>query len=551
MIRSLLAGLLLISQTTVAATLVHNVRGYTMNDGEVVRFVGLEFDGGTVTRLHTDQASIDASAADEKVDWGGATLLPGLIDAHGHVSSHGRALSSVDLVAVGSEADAVERVRMFAAANAGDGWITGRGWNQVLWPGRAFPDRRSLDALGDRPIALGRIDGHALWVNSRALSLAGIDDDTADPEGGQIIRDASGRATGVLIDNAMDMVFEAMPADTDDLIADFQELALKDLAAHGVTSVHDAGISAQELRAFDALLAADRMPVRVYAMLDVLDPANDGTLAAGPRADAAGMLVVRSVKISADGALGSRGAALFDDYHDEPGHKGLLLLSDKDLRHHMNRAVDAGFQVNTHAIGDLANDRVLSEYERLNGETSSRALRHRVEHAQILRPKDVQRFAAAGVIASVQPTHATSDKNMAGDRLGEKRLEAAYAWHTLLASGARLAGGSDFPVESVNPFFGLHAAVTRQGQDNRPPEGWLPGEKLDRAESLSLFTEGAAYASHQEDLIGKLLPGFSADFILVRDDYFEVAEEQLWSNAVLATYVAGKRVFSAADGADE
>jgi len=551
MIRMLLAGLLLASQAAAAATLVHNVRGYTMNNGEVIRFIGLEFEAGEVTRLHSDQASIASSQAAQRIDGGGATLLPGLIDAHGHVSSHGRALTTVDLVAVDSEAAAVARVQAFADRDTGDGWITGRGWNQVLWPGKAFPDRRSLDKVSNRPIALGRIDGHALWANSRALELAGINADTADPKGGQIIRDASGRATGVLIDNAMHLVFDAMPADTDERIAELQARALQDLAAHGITSVHDAGISAQELRGFDELLAADRLPVRVYAMLDVLDPANDDTLAAGPRADDAGRLVVRSVKISADGALGSRGAALFDDYHDEPGNKGLLLLSEQDLRRHMNRAVAAGFQVNTHAIGDLANDRVLSEYERLNEQDASRGLRHRVEHAQILRPQDFDRFAAAGVIASIQPTHATSDKNMAGDRLGEERLRGAYAWHALLASGARLAGGSDFPVERVNPFFGLHAAVTRQGQDNRPPGGWLPGEKLDRAESLSLFTEGAAYAAHQEAQIGKLLPGYSADFILVQEDYFEMPEEEIWSSTVLATYVAGVRVFAATEQDDE
>ena len=551
MVRLMLLALLLTANTAFAATLVHNVRGYTMDDGELRRFVALEYDNGVVTAIYESELAAQRSVAEDRVDGGGATLLPGLIDAHGHVSSHGRALASVDLVGVGSEAEAVARVKAFAGTTGGDGWITGRGWNQVLWPGRAFPDRQSLDALGDRPIALGRIDGHALWANSRALALAGIDDDTADPEGGQIIRDAEGRATGVLIDNAMDRVFAAMPADTDAVIADYQERALRDLAAHGVTSVHDAGISAQELRGFDALLAAGRLPIRVYAMLDVLDPANDATLQAVPRADDAGMLVVRSVKISADGALGSRGAALFDDYSDEPGNRGLLLLSDDDLGSHMDRAVAAGFQVNTHAIGDLANDRVLGEYERLNSDSSSRALRHRIEHAQILRPVDIERFAAADVVASIQPTHATSDKNMAGDRLGEDRLQGAYAWHTLLASGARLAGGSDFPVESVNPFFGLHAAVTRQGQDNRPPGGWLPGEKLDRAQSLSLFTEGAAFAAHQERQIGRLLPGYSADFILVRDDYFEIPEQQIWANKVLATYVAGRRVFAAPGDSDD
>ena len=336
-----------------------------------------------------------------------------------------------------------------------------------------------------------------------------------------------------------------MPADSDERVADFQVRALRDLAANGLTSVHDAGITAQEVRTFRGLLNAGEMPVRVYAMLDMLDPANDINLEAGPSEDAAQLLVVRSVKISADGALGSRGAALFEDYSDKPGHRGLLLLTDEELTHHMSRAVSAGFQVNTHAIGDLANDRVLLNYEMLNQEEASRALRHRVEHAQILRPQDVSRFAAAGIVASIQPTHATSDKNMAGDRLGEERLQAAYAWSTLLDSGAQLAGGSDFPVESVNPFYGLHAAVTRQSHDNRPKGGWLPGQKLSRQASLSLFTQDAAFAAHQEMLIGRLLPGYYADFILVSDNYFDQPADAIWKNRVLATYVAGRRVYSA------
>ena len=547
-----IAALIAVSHSALAATLVHNVTGYSMDHGELRRFAALEYDAGVITAVYPSAQAAEQSRAEQRIDGGGATLLPGLVDAHGHVTSHGRALAAVDLTAVASEADAVVRVAEFIAANPQSQWITGRGWNQVLWPGRDFPDRSTLDALdNDKPVALGRVDGHALWVNSLALELAGIGEDTADPEGGQIVRDSDGRPTGVLVDNAMTLVFSVMPAASDEEVAAFQLRALEDLAAHGITSVHDAGVSAQELRAFDQLQDAGALPARVYVMLDMLDPANDDNLAAGPRADAGEMLAVRSVKISADGALGSRGAALFEDYSDAPGHRGLLLLSPGQLQHHMDRAVAAGFQVNTHAIGDRANDRVLTEYERLNREPRSRELRHRVEHAQILRPADIARFPAAGVIASIQPTHATSDKNMAGDRLGDARLNGAYAWHTLLASGARLAGGSDFPVESVNPFFGLHAAVTRQGHDNRPPGGWLPGEKLNRAQTLSLFTEDAAYAAHQETRIGRLLPGYSADFILVRDDYFNMPEQDIWNNRVLATYVAGRPVFEASAMAND
>jgi len=542
----LAAGLAAMPAT--AATLIHNIAGYTMNGSELVTFSALEFDEGKVTRLYASEADAQQSTAIERLDGKGMTLLPGLIDAHGHVSSHGRALASVDLVGVGSESAAVTRVVDFIAAEpTKKTWVQGRGWNQVLWPSKEFPSRQSLDAVsGDAAVVLGRVDGHAVWVNTRALALAGITDDTPDPAGGQIIRDSQGKATGVLIDNAMAMVFSVMPVDTDEQIADYQARALRDLAANGLTSVHDAGITAKEVRGFRSLVKAGDMPVRVYAMLDVLDPANDADLKAGPSEDEAKLLVVRSVKISADGALGSRGAALFEDYSDKPGHKGLLLLTDEELKHHMSRAVAAGYQVNTHAIGDLANDRVLANYEMLNEQETSRALRHRVEHAQILRPKDVSRFVAADVVASIQPTHATSDKNMAGDRLGEKRLEAAYAWSTLLDSGAQLAGGSDFPVESVNPFYGLHAAVTRQSHDNQPDGGWFPGQKLSRAASLSLFTQDAAFAAHQEQVIGRLMPGYYADFILVSENYFEQPAEDIWKNRVQATYVAGQRVFLAA-----
>ena len=285
------------------------------------------------------------------------------------------------------------------------------------------------------------------------------------------------------------------------------------------------------------------MPIRIYAMLDVEDPANDAYLRQGPIIDPQHMFDIRSVKISADGALGSRGAALHADYSDMPGQKGLLLVNDEQLDNHMDRSMAAGYQVNIHAIGDKANTRVLDFMEAMIRKHDNRDLRHRNEHSQIIRVEDIPRFAEIGVVASIQPTHATSDKNMAGDRLGEKRLEGAYAWRKLLDSGAHLAGGSDFPVEYANPFFGLHAAVTRQGQDNQPPGGWLPSEKLNRDETLSLFTEWAAWAAHQEDVIGKLRPGYAADFILVRDDYFRVPEKDIWKNQVLGTWVAGKKVF--------
>jgi predicted amidohydrolase YtcJ len=299
------------------------------------------------------------------------------------------------------------------------------------------------------------------------------------------------------------------------------------------------------VRAFQALRDKHQMPIRVYAMLNVLDPENDEFLKQGPIVDPQGVFDIVSVKMSADGALGSRGAALFEDYSDEKGNRGLLLLNDEQLSFHMDRAMAAGYQVNTHAIGDLANAKVLDYYEAFIAKHDSRDLRHRIEHSQILRLQDIPRFEGLGVVASIQPTHATSDKNMAGDRLGEQRLRGAYVWKSLQKAGAVLAGGSDFPVEPANPLFGLHAAVTRQDRGNKPLGGWMEGQKLSRDASLSMFTEGAAFAAHQDAKLGRLLPGYYADFILLRDDYFTVPEQDIWKNEVIATYVAGRRVFPA------
>jgi len=530
-------------------TLIYNVNGHTMAAGARVDFIAIEYSNGLIERLYTDEQSVQGSLAEHRIDGKGSTLLPGLIDAHGHISSLGASLRSVDLTGAASETEAAQRVQQFSGDDpaADQSWIQGRGWNQVLWPERQFPDRRSLDAVApNRPVALSRVDGHAMWVNSKALALAGIDASTPDPEGGQIIRDRSGEPSGVLVDNAMDLVFEAIGVASLEAVEADIVRGLEAAAATGLTSVHDAGVSAQEIQAYRNLQAAGRLPIRVYPMLSVLDPDNDPLLAEGPFRSEDGMLHVRSVKISADGALGSRGAALHRDYSDMPDHTGLLLLSDEELSQHIGRSAQAGFQVNVHAIGDLANTRVLEKFADINQSPKIRAQRHRVEHAQILRPQDINQFAKLDVIASIQPTHATSDKNMAEDRLGASRLEGAYAWNTLLRSQARLAGGSDFPVEPANPLYGLHAAVTRTDREGEPLGGWRPEEKLSRAEALSLFTEWAAYAGHEEEFLGRLAPGFAADFVLVKDDFFAQSEQAIWQNEVLATVVAGKVVYRSA-----
>ncbi|MEQ8955056.1 MAG: amidohydrolase, partial [Gammaproteobacteria bacterium] len=372
---------------------------------------------------------------------------------------------------------------------------------------------------------------------------AGIGNRTEDPAGGQIIRDPQGEATGVFIDNAMGLVSRHVPQTSIEELKLVVNTALENLAGYGLTSVHDAGIGSTTITAYQQLLEEGPLPIRVYAMLAATDEFYGDRLRDGVIRSDDETFLLRSVKIAADGALGSRGAALIEDYSDQPGHTGLLLHSPERLEFFMRAAMNAGFQVNTHAIGDNANMIVMDSYAALVAETDTRALRHRIEHAQVLRYEDIARFARLGVIPSMQATHATSDKNMAQDRLGEVRIQGAYAWRKLLDSGAVIANGSDFPVESPNPFYGLHASVTRQGHDNQPAGGWFPEESMTLEEAFASFTIDAAYAAHQEDLLGTLEPGKKADFVLLDRDIFDIDPAQLWQVQVEQTWVNGHLVF--------
>jgi len=481
--------------------------------------------------------------ADEIIDGGGKTVIPGLIDAHGHVLNYGLSLLRVDLVGTTTEAEAASRVAAFSNENPELEWIQGRGWNQVLWDSNNFPNAASLDALiSDKPIWLSRVDGHAGWANSAAMELAGITRQTEDPNGGQIIRDENGDATGVFIDNAMALVRGNIPPLTIEETKYALTTSMSSLAKFGLTSVHDAGAGSGTITAFKQLANEQAMPIRVNVVISSGDESYELLLANGHYKSADDTLSINSVKIAADGALGSRGAALIDDYSDFPGHNGLLLLDQERLEYLMRAAMNSGFQVNTHAIGDAANMIVLDTYEQLIRESNSRGLRHRVEHAQVLRYEDIVRFAELGVIPSMQSTHATSDKNMAQDRLGEVRIEGAYAWRKIMDTGARIANGSDFPVESPNPFFGLHAAITRQDKDNQPDGGWFPEESMTTEEAFASFTIDAAYAGHQETIIGTLEAGKKADFILLDQDIFAVSPTEIWKTQVLETWVEGEKV---------
>lgn len=525
-------------------TLITNVNGYTLDANRTLQqFSAIQFTDDLVDAIYNTVEDAPETA-DTVIDGAGRTLIPGLVDAHGHVLSYGLSLLRVDVTGTSTEAEAAERVEAFATANEELEWLLGRGWNQVLWDSNAFPTADSLDALvADKPVWLTRVDGHAGWANSAAMELAGITDRTVDPVGGQIIRDDNGAATGVFIDNAMDLISANIPPVSREQIEYALVTAMQRLAGYGLTSVHDAGVGSSTIQAFKALADEGAMPIRVNVMIAAGDESYEQLLDQGTFTSADAMLNINSVKIVADGALGSRGAALIDDYSDEPGNRGLLLLDQERLEYLMRRAMNSGFQVNTHAIGDQANMLVMDNYQNLIEETDSRNLRHRIEHAQVLRFEDILRFAELGVIPSMQATHATSDKNMAQDRLGEVRIEGAYAWRKLLDAGAVIANGSDFPVESPNPFFGLHASVTRQDQNNEPPGGWFPEERMTLQEAFASFTIDAAYSGHQEELLGTLEAGKKADFIFLDRDMFTIPAEELWQLQATETWVGGQRIF--------
>lgn len=521
--------------------IVRNVRGYTPTRTGMVSFSTLVVTDGRVSAVLRGEAESRSGAT--VVDGGGRALLPGLIDAHGHVLGLGQQSLQVDLRGSSTLQEALERVRKFAAAHPGSGWIVGRGWNQVLWPGRRFPTARELDAvLADRPALLTRVDGHAIWVNRAALRSAGISARTPDPAGGQIVRDTAGEPTGVFIDTATALIERHVPAPTDEESKRALRAALRELAALGITTVHDAGIDMRQYRLYEQLGESGELPIRVYAMLADSEEARQ-VIPSGPRPPRFDdRLLMRSVKAWADGALGSRGAALLEDYTDQPGHRGLTLYTAQQLQALAALTAEHGWQLNVHAIGDAGNRMVIDTFEKWLTGGQRHVLRPRIEHAQVLAVEDIARVAKLELIASIQPTHATSDMNMAEDRVGPARIQGAYAWRKLLNAGARLAGGSDFPVELANPFHGLYAAVTRQDSNGHPAGGWYAGEQLSREEALRSFTADAAHAGHMEQMTGSLEPGKWADFVLIDRDYFRIPAGEIDDIEVLATYVAGREV---------
>lgn len=531
-----------------ADLLVSNVNGYTLDShGKLQQFQALLVDQGKVVATGST-AALTAKAGNARVvDGQGHTLLPGLIDAHGHVLGLGYARNQADLSDTRSLDEALAKVKAYAAAHPDAAWITGGGWNQVIWKLGRFPTAKDLDAvISDRPVWLSRIDGHASWANTAAMKLAGIDKITKDPVGGRIERDAHGKPSGVFVDGASALIDAKVPPPTASEMAAALDTALAEMASVGLTGVDDAGIDLANYRLYKQYADAHKLTARIYAMVHGTGEDFDAISKDGPLIGYGGdFLTVRSVKLFSDGALGSRGAAMLAPYSDDPHNKGLLFLKPDELTAMIGKALGKGYQVNIHAIGDHANREVLDSFAAAYKQHGGQNLRNRVEHAQILSLEDIPRFVPLQLIASMQPTHATSDMNMAEDRIGQQRIKGAYAWQRFLKQGTIVAGGSDFPVESPNPFYGLYSAITRQDHDGQPPGGWYPDQDMTRVQALRAFTLDAAYAGHAEKTQGTLEPGKWADFILVDHDIFKDPVNKIWNTKVLQTWVGGKQVYAA------
>jgi predicted amidohydrolase YtcJ len=494
-----------------------------------------------------------ANAATSIIELHGATVVPGFTDAHAHLLGLGDMLRRVNLAGSSSYDEVIDRVKARAKNVKPGEWIRGRGWDQNRWPSKEFPTHDALSrAFPDNPVVLERVDGHAYLANAKAMELARVSASTADPEGGRIIRLASGAPSGVFVDNAQSLIDRAIPASTRDDTRKAIIAAIAECNRWGLTGIHDAGEDAATIGIFEELAKAGSYSLRNYVMLS--DPGEPGSPAAlgnpylrrGPQSALYdGHLWIRAIKLYADGALGSRGAALLAPYADEPANSGLLLSRPEHIRAWADAALRSGFQVNVHAIGDRGNRVVLDAFESALRAAPKPDHRFRIEHAQVLSAEDIPRFAKLGVIPSMQPTHQTSDMGWAETRVGPQRIRGAYAWRSLLNTGVVIPSGTDFPVEDVNPLLTFHAAVTRQDPRNLPVGGWYPDQRMTREEALQSMTIWPAYAGFQESVLGSLTTGKYADFVVLDRDIMRIPDTEILGTRVISTWIGGKRVYEA------
>ncbi|WP_291258027.1 amidohydrolase family protein [Flavonifractor sp.] len=498
-----------------------------------------------------DQEGAEAylGAGTQVTDLEGNTVLPGLIEGHMHISNLGENHLKLDCYFKSKE-DILEMVRQAAEAAEPGQWIQGSGWLDTLWDEPGFPTKEELDAVApDNPVYLLRADNHMGWFNSMALELAGITKDTPDPQGGKILKTDDGELWGCLTDTAINLVRDLVPAYTVEEQQQALLLAQEQLFSYGFTSAVNAGTTVQGLENFKALYESGEMKLRTYPMImlttDLTSPEAEYIRTHAPSEELYdNRMLVRGVKIVGDGSLGSRSSAMLEDYSDAPGTKGEYRFTDEQMYEAVKLAYDNGYQTGVHAIGDGTNHQVLNAYERVMEENPREDARLRIEHFQIITAEDMQRALDMGILPAMQFTHATSDSNMAEDRIGSERIKTAYAWRTVLDAGSIIIGGSDAPVEKVNPFHGLYAGVTRMTRAGEPEGGWYPEQKVTREEALRAFTIWAAYGQFEEDLKGSLEPGKLADFIIIDRDYMTCPEADIKDIQVLATYVGNELVYT-------
>lgn len=517
------------------------VSALAVRDGHVL-FIGSDAEAKVLVRPST-----------RVVDLHGAAVYPGFTDAHAHLLGLGVTLRRVNLAGAASYDEVIARVQSWAKNVKPGDWILGRGWDQNRWSVKEFPTHDALSrAFPNNPVVLTRIDGHALLANARAIQLARVTANTADPAGGRVMRDAAGAPAGVFVDNAQSLITRAIPAATRAETRAAILAAIAETNRWGLTGVHDAGENAETISIFEELAKAGSYSLRNYVMIS--DPGDPNSAAAqrnpyiqrGPQSalyDA--HLWIRAIKLYADGALGSRGAALLAPYSDEPANSGLLVSRPEHIEAWAETALQRGFQVNVHAIGDRGNRIVLDAFQTALRKYPKADHRFRIEHAQVVSAQDIPRFAQLGIIPSMQATHQTSDMRWAESRVGPQRIRGAYAWRSLLNTGVVIPNGTDFPVEEVNPLLTFHAAVTRQDPTNWPDGGWYPEQKMTREEALQSMTIWPAYAGFQEKILGSLTPGKYADFVVLDRDIMRVPDTEILGARVISTWIGGKAVYQA------
>jgi predicted amidohydrolase YtcJ len=533
------------AQQPSADLILTNARIYTVDErrphGEA-----MAIGGGRVRFVGSQRGALALKGPRTRVvDLDGRTVIPGMVDAHAHLLGLGMALRTVDLTGTKSYDEVIARVAARAREAPAATWILGRGWDQNDWSDTRFPSHEALSrAVPEHPVYLTRVDGHAALVNARAMAAANLTAAATNPEGGRIERLANGAPSGVLVDRAMGLVARAIPPAPREEVRAATLAAVKEANRWGLTGIHDAGVGRETIDVYEELARERRYTLRNYVMIRSDDATLDHYIKRGPQSALHdGRLWIRAIKISADGALGSRGAALLEPYSDSPEHSGLVTTPRERIEQVAVRALRAGFQLNVHAIGDRANRIVLDAFEAALGTVPTADHRFRIEHAQILHYADIPRFAQLDVIPSMQASHQTSDMYWAGNRLGPTRLLGAYAWRALLETGVIIPNGSDFPVEAVNPLISFHAAVSRQDERNWPTGGWFAEQRMTREEALKSMTLWPAIAAFQEADYGSLAPGKVADFVVLDQDIMSVAPERILATRVIATYLAGRPVY--------